>query len=196
MKKTNNKGFSLVELIIVIAIMAILAGAIAPALIRYIDKSRKSNDVSSAKTIKTAIETAMSNELTYELLTQKGADKGLTATNVDNGVAIQAASNIKITAGGKAATATTDIVITHNVATPATGQVADAQNEIGKNIGENFPKVKYKKDAAEAANGTAFLTASGCDWYAYISDGGSVYVGIGDGTKFYSLAPEVSKYYQ
>ena len=31
MKKTNNKGFSLVELIIVIAIMAILAGAIAPA---------------------------------------------------------------------------------------------------------------------------------------------------------------------
>ena len=34
MKKTNNKGFSLVELIIVIAIMAILAGAIAPALIR------------------------------------------------------------------------------------------------------------------------------------------------------------------
>ena len=33
MKKTNNKGFSLVELIIVIAIMAILAGAIAPTLI-------------------------------------------------------------------------------------------------------------------------------------------------------------------
>ena len=32
MKKTNNKGFSLVELIIVIAIMAILAGAIAPAV--------------------------------------------------------------------------------------------------------------------------------------------------------------------
>ena len=36
----KNKGFSLVELIIVIAIMAILAAAIAPALIRYIDKSR------------------------------------------------------------------------------------------------------------------------------------------------------------
>ena len=69
MKKTNNKGFSLVELIIVIAIMAILAGAIAPALIRYIDKSRKSNDVSAAKTIKTAVETAMANEATYELIT-------------------------------------------------------------------------------------------------------------------------------
>ena len=52
MKKTNNKGFSLVELIIVIAIMAILAGSIAPALIRYIDKSRKSNDVSSCRQLR------------------------------------------------------------------------------------------------------------------------------------------------
>ena len=49
--------------------MAILAGAIAPALIRYIDKSRKSNDVSSAKTIKTAIETALGNEDVYAYLT-------------------------------------------------------------------------------------------------------------------------------
>ena len=31
--KKNNKGFSLVELIIVIAIMAILAGALAPCLL-------------------------------------------------------------------------------------------------------------------------------------------------------------------
>lgn len=196
MKKTNNKGFSLVELIIVIAIMAILAGAIAPALIRYIDKSRKSNDVSSAKTIKTAIETAMSNEATYELLTEKGTDNGLAASNVDNGVQIEAASCIQIKAGGKAATATADVTITTNLNPVPNGVMADAQNEIGKNIGENFPKVKYKKDAAEAANGTAFLTASGCDWYAYISEGGSVFVGIGDGSKFYSLAPEVSKYYQ
>ena len=43
--KKSNKGFSLVELIIVIAIMAILAAAIAPALIRYIDKSRKADDL-------------------------------------------------------------------------------------------------------------------------------------------------------
>ena len=67
--KKDNKGFSLVELIIVIAIMAILAGAIAPALIKYIDKSRKSNDVSAAKTIKTAIETALGTEEVYETLT-------------------------------------------------------------------------------------------------------------------------------
>ena len=58
MKKTN-KGFSLVELIIVIAIMAILAAAIAPALIRYIDKSRRADDVTAAGTVLTGVQTAM-----------------------------------------------------------------------------------------------------------------------------------------
>ena len=61
--KKNNKGFSLVELIIVIAIMAILAGALAPALIKYINKSRRSADISNADTIRTACQTAMSDEV-------------------------------------------------------------------------------------------------------------------------------------
>ncbi len=47
----KNKGFSLVELIIVIAIMAILSAAIAPAIIRYIEKSRKKVDVQTGKVI-------------------------------------------------------------------------------------------------------------------------------------------------
>jgi type IV pilus assembly protein PilA len=64
--KKNNKGFSLVELIIVIAIMAILAGALAPALIKYIAKSRRSTDVSNAQTIATAVTNALSVEGAYD----------------------------------------------------------------------------------------------------------------------------------
>lgn len=59
--KKNNKGFSLVELIIVIAIMAILAGALAPALIKYINKSRRSTDIQNADSLRTAIQTALSD---------------------------------------------------------------------------------------------------------------------------------------
>lgn len=59
--KKNNKGFSLVELIIVIAIMAILAGALAPALIKYIAKSRQSTDVQNADTLRTSVQTSLAN---------------------------------------------------------------------------------------------------------------------------------------
>ena len=55
----NNKGFSLVELIIVIAIMAILVGVMAPQLIKYIEKTNVSADTQLADTCKEALVTAM-----------------------------------------------------------------------------------------------------------------------------------------
>lgn len=55
MKKNN--GFSMVEIIIVIAIMAILASVLAPTLIKYINKARISSDIDTGRTIVTAITT-------------------------------------------------------------------------------------------------------------------------------------------
>lgn len=56
-KKMNNKGFSLVELIIVIAIMAVLIGVLAPQFIKYVERSRESTDLQNVEEVKTAVET-------------------------------------------------------------------------------------------------------------------------------------------
>ena len=55
-EKMNNKGFSLVELIIVIAIMAILVGVLAPQFIKYVERSRVSTDMQNVESYKNAIE--------------------------------------------------------------------------------------------------------------------------------------------
>lgn len=57
MKKANNKGFSLVELIVVIAIMAVLVGVLAPQFLKYVERSRKSTDVQNVASIITAVQT-------------------------------------------------------------------------------------------------------------------------------------------
>ncbi len=62
----KNKGFSLVELIIVIAIMAILIGVMAPQLIKYIEKSKVSSDTQLCSTVQTAIVTALSDPETND----------------------------------------------------------------------------------------------------------------------------------
>ncbi len=53
----NNKGFSLVELIVTIAIMAVLVGVIAPQFIRYIEKTREASDVQNFDSLKETVET-------------------------------------------------------------------------------------------------------------------------------------------
>lgn len=61
MKKLNNKGFSLVELIIVIAIMVILVTVIAPQYLKFVHNSRISTDVQTAADAVTAIDVAVAN---------------------------------------------------------------------------------------------------------------------------------------
>ena len=62
MKKLNN-GFSLFVLIVVIAIMAILVGVLAPAYLKYVEKSRKSKDIDAvAEMMGAAEKVAVDNE--------------------------------------------------------------------------------------------------------------------------------------
>lgn len=62
MKKMDNKGFSLVELIVVVAIMAVLMTVLAPQYLKYVEKARLQKDNSAIAEIANAIKIAMADE--------------------------------------------------------------------------------------------------------------------------------------
>lgn len=58
----NNSGFSLVELIVVVAIMAVLVIILAPAMLRYVEKTRLQKDESALSEVANAAELAVGEE--------------------------------------------------------------------------------------------------------------------------------------
>lgn len=55
MKKLNKKGFTIVELVIVIAVIAILAAVMIPTFSGMVEKAEESNALSTAKNAYTSI---------------------------------------------------------------------------------------------------------------------------------------------
>lgn len=96
-EKMNDKGFSLVELIIVIAIMAVLVVVLAPQYLKYVERSRNSTDVSNATSIVTACQVyAADPDATAAFTTGNEFDIKVTATTGE------------VVAGGTGAAAATD----------------------------------------------------------------------------------------
>ena len=114
----KNKGFSLVELIIVIAIMAILAAAIAPALIRYIDKSRRGDDVQAAATINTAVTAVLANEDAYDEVASMNGTTVLTSAPAH----------------------------TANATFSSTSTTKTFVADLNSNLGNEAPQIKYTKN--------------------------------------------------
>ncbi len=62
----KNKGFSLVELIVVVAIMAVLVGILAPAYLSYVEKTRRGADEDMAEEVRHSIEVATAEISVYD----------------------------------------------------------------------------------------------------------------------------------
>ncbi len=82
-KSLTNKGFSLVELIIVIAIMAVLVGVLAPQYVKYLNKSKISADTQLADSIHSAITNTMLDPAVTAPATMTAAAKLPDATASD-----------------------------------------------------------------------------------------------------------------
>lgn len=83
-KKNVNKGFTLVELIVVLVILAILAALLVPTLLGYIDRAKQKKDVEKARACLDAAQAAFVEAY------GKGADTtnknvgGIEASRVNN----------------------------------------------------------------------------------------------------------------
>jgi len=64
----KNKGFSLVELIVVVAIMAVLVGILAPAYLSYVEKTRRGTDENMAEEVRHTIEVSAAELCVYDQL--------------------------------------------------------------------------------------------------------------------------------
>lgn len=89
--RKNNKGFSLVELIVVVAIMAVLVGVLAPAYLRYVEKSRFQKDASAVAELEEAVKVTLAEETVSQDITA-GATYTITLDfDATNGAVPQAA---------------------------------------------------------------------------------------------------------
>ena len=64
-KKKNNEGFTLVELIVVIVILAILIGVTIGGIYMYVGQARKNTDINNASAIESTLSTIATNEAVF-----------------------------------------------------------------------------------------------------------------------------------
>ena len=130
MKKTNKKGFTIVELVIVIAVIAILAAVLIPTFSGVVEKANHSSVKSAARNCYTELMAATdANIATIETskidTTNTTYGKYLTETGV---AAVKYTSNtavqFQVTLGS------TNYVVTYNPSTGAFGDVT--QGTIGE----------------------------------------------------------------
>lgn len=146
MKKMNNKGFSLIELIIVIAIMAVLVAIIAPNLTKYLGKSKTQADKTNLEEVRKQAQNCI-------------AEAGTEDISVISGTATSATYVVKGT--GSAVTVTTGAGGDSNFATLLKGVFeADLNTKSKANPSNNAIQVVITGDVSNGFTVTCSFVAS------------------------------------
>ena len=98
MKKMNNKGFSLVELIVVVLIMAIIAVALAPQVMKWVDNSRLSTDRDTYEQFISNLQIALTDKNLPATVTQTTFH--ITSTGITDGSNAYSSGNASGTIAG------------------------------------------------------------------------------------------------
>ncbi|MCI8357621.1 MAG: prepilin-type N-terminal cleavage/methylation domain-containing protein [Lachnospiraceae bacterium] len=96
-KKMNNKGFSLVELIIVIAIMVVLVAVLAPQYLRYVERSRIAADTQTTVEFINVMQVIAADP---EIDLTSGTDYSITKAGGDEGIDVSGPLATILTANG------------------------------------------------------------------------------------------------
>ena len=92
--RKNKKGFTLVELIVVIAIMAVLAGTVAGVTVSQLNKSKNDTAASEIKNLLNDFETYLANYDVSKITTEATAEAAVDDFNTEKKTAKGITANI------------------------------------------------------------------------------------------------------
>lgn len=98
--KKNNKGFSLVELIVVVLIMAIIAVALAPQVMKWVENSRIATDIQNYDSLVANCQLALADKDALKAV----ETKEYTITYTDDSMSVKPEGGTAITSNFKSST--------------------------------------------------------------------------------------------